>query len=173
LRLYEGMFILDDARCSEDYHATVAVVHDILKEFGAEIVDSRKWDERKLAYPIRRHRRGVYVLVHFNAPPESIAQIERRLKLAADTVLRSLIVVDEDGVTLGDEKEAELAAREERKERAEQIERERQERAQAELAEEGHQDEGQHDEPAEPEEPHEPDNDTDDNEEKPGDGDER
>jgi len=115
LKLYEGMFILDDARCAEDYNGTVATVHDILTQQGAEIVDSRKWEERKLAYPIRRHQRGVYVLIHFNAPPEAIVQIERQLRLATDVVLRSLIVVDEDGVSLGDEKEAQQQAREARK----------------------------------------------------------
>lgn len=135
MRLYEGMFILNDARCAEDYNGTVSAVHDILKEFGAQIVDSRKWDERKLAYPIRRQRRGVYVLIHFNAPPESITPINRRLELTNDIVLRALILVDEDGVTLGDEKEAEETAREERKERAEQIEQERQEKAEARAAE--------------------------------------
>jgi small subunit ribosomal protein S6 len=115
LKLYEGMFILDDARCAEDYNGTVATVHDILTQQGAEIVDSRKWEERKLAYPIRRRQRGVYALIHFNAPPEAIVQIERQLRLATDVVLRSLIVVDEDGVSLGDEKEAQQQAREARK----------------------------------------------------------
>lgn len=111
MRLYEGMFILNDARCTDDYNGTVEIVHQILKQRGAEIVDSRKWDERKLAYRIRGHHRGVYVLIHFNASPESITAIRRQMRLAADVVLRDLIVVDEDGITLGSEKEAEHAAR--------------------------------------------------------------
>lgn len=115
MKLYEGMFILNDARCTDDYDGTVNAVHEILTKQGAEIADSRKWDERKLAYPIRHQRRGVYVLIHFNAPPDAISQIERQLRLASDVVLRSIIVVDEDGVSLGAEKEAEQAARETRK----------------------------------------------------------
>lgn len=106
MRLYEGMFILDDARCTEDYNGTVEKVHEILRQRGAEIVDSRKWEERKLSYPIRHRHRGVYVLIHFNAPTDAIAGIERQLRLASDVVLRDLIVVDEDGVTMGAEKEA-------------------------------------------------------------------
>ena len=107
MKLYEGMFVLDDARCSEDYNATVATVHDILTEHGAEIVDSRKWDERRLAYPIRKHQRGVYALIHFNAPPDALTPIERRLRLASDIILRHLIVVDEDGAPPSAEKEVE------------------------------------------------------------------
>ena len=110
MRLYEGMFILDDARCAEDYNGTVAKVHEILKQRGAEVVDSRKWEERKLAYPIRRHHRGVYVLIHFNAPTDAIGGIERQIRLASDIVVRSMIVVDEDGITMGAEKEAAKAA---------------------------------------------------------------
>jgi len=116
LRLYEGMFILDDARCTEDYNGTVEKVHEILKQRGAEIVDSRKWEERKLAYPIHRHHRGVYVLIHFNAPTEAIVAIERQLRLASDIVVRDLIMVDEDGVTMGPEKEAEKALAQQRPE---------------------------------------------------------
>jgi len=127
LKLYEGMFILDDARCAEDYNGTVATVHDILTQQGAEIVDSRKWEERKLAYPIRKHQRGVYALIHFNAPPDAISRIERQIRLASDVVLRALIVVDEDGISLGAEKEAEKEAREARK--AEATARESEEKA--------------------------------------------
>jgi len=118
LRLYEGMFILNETRCTEDYNGTVGTVHDILKEFGAEIVDSRKWDDRRLAYPIRGQSRGIYVLVHFNAEPRSIAAIERRLHLAGDIVLRDLITIDEDGVNMGREREREAQLEAER--RAEQ-----------------------------------------------------
>jgi ribosomal protein S6 len=122
------MFILNDAMCAEDYNGTVEQVHEVLKQQGAEIVDSRKWEEGKLSYPINRQTRGVYVLFHFNAAPESIAVIERQLGLKRDVVLRELIVVDEDGVTLGTEKEHEKAARE-------KAEQERAERAAAREAE--------------------------------------
>jgi len=107
LRLYEGMFILNETRCTEDYNGTVEHVHDILKEFGADIVDSRKWDDRRLAYPIGGQSRGIFVLVHFNAEPRSIAAMERRLHMASDIVLRDLITVDEDGVNMGRERERE------------------------------------------------------------------
>jgi len=63
----------------------------ILDRAGAEILLMGKWDERKLAYEIRRQKRGCFVLVYFKATPESINGIERDCKLS-ESLLRLLIV---------------------------------------------------------------------------------
>jgi len=92
LRLYEAMVVVDDARCSDDYGSVAEHVRGILRKSGAEIKHFSKWDERRLAYRINRHTRGVYLLVYFTAPPESIAQINRDCTLS-DIVVRILITV--------------------------------------------------------------------------------
>ncbi len=51
---YEGMFLLDSAKAATAWDDTVKHVHDILTKHQSEIVASRQWDERRLAYPIRR-----------------------------------------------------------------------------------------------------------------------
>jgi len=91
LRLYEGMFIINSTIASNDWDAAVNEVQDILKNRGIEILQSEKWEERKFAYILKGHKRGVYLLIYFNAPPESIALIKQDLKLS-ENVLRSLIV---------------------------------------------------------------------------------
>ncbi len=94
MRLYEGMFIISDTIASADWEGTVNHVQDLLKNRGAEILDSQKWDERKFAYKLKGHRRGTYLLTYFNAPEDSIIHIKRDLQLS-ETVLRSLIVKTE------------------------------------------------------------------------------
>ena len=91
MRLYEGMFIVNSTIASTDWDAAVNEVQNILKNRGVEILQSEKWEERKFAYILKGHKRGVYLLMYFNAPPESIALIKQDLKLS-DNVLRSLIV---------------------------------------------------------------------------------
>ena len=92
MKLYEAMVVVDDARCSDDYSSVAEHVKGILRKSGAEIKQFSKWDERRLAYPINRHGRGVYLLVYFMAPLDSIAQINRDCTLS-DIVLRILITV--------------------------------------------------------------------------------
>lgn len=91
MRLYEGMFIISDTVAGPDWEAAVNQVHGIIKNRGAEILKSEKWDERKFAYKLNGHKRGAYLLTYFNAPADSITLIKRDLQLS-DVVLRALIV---------------------------------------------------------------------------------
>ncbi len=91
MRLYEGMFIISDTVANSDWDSTVTHVEGLLKNRGAEIVRSEKWEERKFAYKLKGHKRGTYLLVYFNAAPDSISLIKRDFELS-DQVLRTLIV---------------------------------------------------------------------------------
>lgn len=89
-RLYEGLFLLSQ-QASTDLAAAVEHVQNILTRHQAEILVLRKWDERKLAYPIRGQKRGIYLLAYFKAPPSEVAGIDRDCVLS-ETVLRALII---------------------------------------------------------------------------------
>lgn len=91
MRLYEGMFIISDTVASSDWEAVVKHVEDLLKNRGAEILKSEKWEDRKFAYKLKGHKRGAYLLIYFNAPTDSITLIKRDFELS-DNVLRTLIV---------------------------------------------------------------------------------
>ena len=96
-RLYEAMFIVDSAKAKEDYAKMEADCLGCLTRHGAEIVKAVKWDDRRLSYEIKKIRRGTFILVHFNSEPENIGKMERQCALN-ESVLRVLILVDEDGV---------------------------------------------------------------------------
>ncbi len=85
------MFIISDTVAGADWEAAVKHVEDLLKNRGAEILKSEKWEERKFAYKLNGYKRGTYLLVYFNAPTDSISPIKRDFELS-DNVLRTLIV---------------------------------------------------------------------------------
>jgi ribosomal protein S6 len=94
-REYEAMFLLDNAAATADYEATAAQVDKILEKHGAELVRNEKWDERRLAYEIKGHRRATYYLVYFRAPSSAIVEIDRDVSLN-EVILRHLaIALDE------------------------------------------------------------------------------
>ena len=101
MKLYEGMFLLDNSKANKDWEAVEAHVHGILERHGANIKKSQKWGERKLAYEISGHKRGTYMLVHFEANGDAIVPVRRDAGLS-DTIIRMLIVIDEDGDELPD-----------------------------------------------------------------------
>jgi small subunit ribosomal protein S6 len=91
-REYEAMFLLDNAQASEDFEGTAAQVDKILEKHGAEIVQKEKWDERKLAYEIKGHRRATYYLVYFRAATSAIEEINSDVQLN-EVILRHMVIV--------------------------------------------------------------------------------
>ncbi len=69
----------------------------IMDRAEGQVVFLRKWEERRLAYKLKGRKRGVYVLVYFNAPPGKITGLERDAMLS-ENVLR-VLVLRADGMT--------------------------------------------------------------------------
>jgi len=89
--VYEGMFILDPSKYARDPAATAQLVVDMITQHGGSILASRLWDERKLAYPINGHKKGVYWLTYFRMPGGGITPLERQCEIT-DDIIRKLIL---------------------------------------------------------------------------------
>ena len=98
VRLYEAMWVVDANSGREDYNKCLAGIKEIVEKGGGTWINADKWEERKLAYPIKKKKRALYIINHFSAPTESVIKIDRNARLS-DIVLRHMILVDEDGLT--------------------------------------------------------------------------
>ena len=90
-KLYEGMFLIDSTEAARDWDGIIDFITKILTKAEAEIVSVRKWDERPLAYQIRRCTRGTYILAYFRAGGQKIHEIERDVQLS-ERIMRVLIL---------------------------------------------------------------------------------
>ena len=88
---YEGMFILDSNKVAVSWDDSVNHVHEILAKHQSEIVASRPWDERRLAYPVDGHKKGTFLLTYFKAEGAQLKEIVADCRLS-DVVLRELIL---------------------------------------------------------------------------------
>lgn len=92
--VYEGMFILDPSKYSRDPVATSQQIGDMIVQNGGTVLASRLWDERKLAYPINGHKKGVYWLTYFKMPGEGITPLERQCEITDDVIRKLILKVD-------------------------------------------------------------------------------
>jgi small subunit ribosomal protein S6 len=53
------------------------------------------WGRRTLAYPIKNHREGTYVLLNAQMNPASLDELERTLKLSEE-IIRYMLVKAEN-----------------------------------------------------------------------------
>ena len=88
---YEGMFLLDSTKAAAAWEDTVKHVHEILTKHSSEIVASRQWDERRLAYPLGSHKKGTYLLTYFKTDGSNLKDIVADCHLS-DLILRELIL---------------------------------------------------------------------------------
>ncbi len=88
-KMYEGLFLFPQAAIST-LDAASSHVQDMLTKVGAELIAFRKWDDRRLAYPIKGNKRGVFFLAYFKVVGTAISSLERNL-LLSEEVLRFMI----------------------------------------------------------------------------------
>jgi small subunit ribosomal protein S6 len=85
------MFLLDSTKVAGDVPAAAKQLHGILERHQAEILASRPWDERRLAYPIGNHKKGLFYLTYFRTEGKNLKPIEQDVALN-EMVVRSLVL---------------------------------------------------------------------------------
>jgi small subunit ribosomal protein S6 len=86
---YEGMFVLGTG--GTDFETTSEPIRNVLGRYQAEVLMLKCWDERRLAYDIHGHKRGLYALGFFKADPARVVDIEHDCQLD-ERFLRVLIL---------------------------------------------------------------------------------
>lgn len=95
--VYEGLFLLDTNRYNRDPEGVAGVIPKVIQEFGGEVLVSRFWDERRLAYPVKGHRKGTYWLTYFRLPTSAMTEMRNRFQIT-DAILRVLFVRIDDRI---------------------------------------------------------------------------
>jgi small subunit ribosomal protein S6 len=95
-RKYELVYVVSPDATDDQVSDLHKQVDAIVQRMGGELEKSDSWGRRKLAYPIGRHKEGIYVLDVINGGGELMKEIDRRLKVS-DLIIRHLVVrVDEE-----------------------------------------------------------------------------
>ena len=89
--LYEAMFLLDNQLVRQDWGKAKGLVTELLEKHGATVKSARRWDERRLAYPIKRRNRASFLLTDSEIPGAGLAPLRRDLELN-ESVLRYLFL---------------------------------------------------------------------------------
>jgi small subunit ribosomal protein S6 len=89
--VYETIAILDASLPDETIEASVERIKDIITGDGGEVLKVDPWGKRKLAYEIKKHARGYYVLILFKAPASTTKKLEEFFRVH-DPVFRYMHV---------------------------------------------------------------------------------
>ena len=124
---YETMYILRPDIPEEEVDSHLKKYSEILEKSGTEVLDSQMRGKRRLAYPIAKHKEGIYVQLSHKGNGQQIAILERAMRLSED-VIRYLTVKQhgplptpkstskEDGLEKTETKKEEIKSTEEKTE---------------------------------------------------------
>ena len=95
-RQYEVVYIFDSALEEAAITEKLARFHALIQPPGeAAPPELNHWGKRTLAYPIKKHETGYYVIAKFDATGDQLPEFERAIKLD-ESVLRFLVVLAEN-----------------------------------------------------------------------------
>lgn len=81
---YELTYIINPVLEEEQFKAAVETINKLITDNGGEIDEVEEWGLRKFAYEIDKKGNGYYVNAYFSAPAETIAVIERYMRIEDD-----------------------------------------------------------------------------------------
>jgi small subunit ribosomal protein S6 len=94
---YETIYILRSDVDADTADRVQARVAEVIDRGTGKLVKVEAWGRRKLAYPVKKQRRGVYVYVKYVGVGGLVQELERNLKLQ-DAVLKYQTVTLRDQV---------------------------------------------------------------------------
>lgn len=90
MRNYEAMFIVNPDLNEDAKKDLFSKIKDVVTKNNGKIAAADLWSEkRKLYFPLKRFKDGIYYLVSFNAEPKDIAPMKHEYNLNED-ILRVL-----------------------------------------------------------------------------------
>jgi small subunit ribosomal protein S6 len=113
-RQYELLYIVSPDATDQQVSEVHDEVQAIVTRLDGIIDKSDNWGRRKLAYEIKRHKDGIYVLETITGSAELMKELDRRLKVR-DFVVRHLIVRIDERQKIAERMQAERAAEAERR----------------------------------------------------------
>ncbi len=84
--LYETMYILRPDLNDEAVDQAVEKYQSILRDNGAQILETQHRGKRRLAYEIDRQREGIYIQMNYEGDGTQIAVVERAMRLSEEVI---------------------------------------------------------------------------------------
>lgn len=84
--IYETVCILHPELSEARVKDLIEGMQKTLEQSQASLLQVEEWGMRNLAYDIQKQRRGYYVRLEYESPPQTVKDFERGLRLSEDTM---------------------------------------------------------------------------------------
>jgi small subunit ribosomal protein S6 len=86
MALYESVIIGRQDLTPSQFETIIEKFISVIVSLKGEIKKRESWGLRNLAYKINKNRKGHYILLNIDGPPEAIVEYERLMRLDEDII---------------------------------------------------------------------------------------
>ena len=91
MNYYEMLYIVSPALSESEREELIKKLDDFVKEKGGEVLTENRWGTRTLAYPIKKHTTGYYVLTYVSLPGDKLKDLRYFMQIN-EGFLRAMIL---------------------------------------------------------------------------------
>lgn len=91
MSIYESIFIINPNLTDEETAGVIKKMQDVVTKQGGEMLKFEDWGKKKLAYEIRKQKRGHYAFFQFKSAPAAVNELERTYKMT-DTIIKFITI---------------------------------------------------------------------------------
>ncbi len=95
-REYETIYILRPDVSNDAAEKVIERAKDVIARLDGTLTKLDNWGKRKLAYPIQKNTRGIFVYLKYVGFNDLVAELERNLRLLDEVVRFQTVLLDED-----------------------------------------------------------------------------
>ncbi|HEY6723066.1 MAG TPA: 30S ribosomal protein S6 [Polyangiaceae bacterium] len=96
VREYETIYVLSPTTAKEASDKVASRVTEVLGREGGTLTLVENWGRRQLAYPVAKHRRGVYVYLKYTGGGAAVAELERNFRMLDEVLKFQTVKVRDD-----------------------------------------------------------------------------
>jgi len=95
-REYETIYVLKPDVTRETQEKIATRLEEVVGRENGKLTQVDNWGRRQLAYPVAKHRRGVYVYVKYVGGGPLVSELERTLRLLEEVLKYQTVLVRKD-----------------------------------------------------------------------------
>ena len=92
---YELVLILRPEGTEEQLKTVLSRSEELIKKEGGQVVATEVWGRRRLAFPIKKQREGVYYLLRVALEASTVGRIKQALQLE-EAIVRAMLLRSDD-----------------------------------------------------------------------------
>ena len=86
MALYESVIIGRQDLTPSQFETIIEKFISVIESFKGKIKKKENWGLRNLAYKINKNRKGHYILLNIDGPPDAIVEYERLMRIDEDII---------------------------------------------------------------------------------------